>query len=136
MSASLAARRAHLLLDRDLIDAEGGGSLLLLGTPMAAAPEDDPASAPLVTVPLSAPSFSVHATDASMVLVPAQGFASASGVVTWARFVNGAGVAVRDCPAGPPGSGAAVIVDDGQAEPSAQVYTGGEVNVTATFSRP
>ena len=136
MSASLAARRAHLLLDRDLIDAEGGGALLLLGGAVAAAPEESPVAAPLVTIGLASPSFVVHATDASMVLVPAQGFASASGVITWARFVNGAGVAVRDCLAGPPGSGAAVIVDDGQAQPSAQVYTGGEVNVTATFSRP
>lgn len=135
MTAALATRRAHLLLERDLIDAAGGGAVWLMGGAMAPTPEDAPGSAPLAIVALALPSCILHATAATMVLVPAQGHAAVSGVVTWVRFVDGAGSAVRDLPAGPPGSNNPVVVSNGQEPPSAQVWAGGEVNVTATFSR-
>lgn len=135
MSASLAARRAHLLLERDLIDFAGGGALHLLGGTMAATPDTAPAAPPLCIVALALPSFTLHATEAAMALTPVTGHAALGGVVTWARFVSGTGATVRDCPAGPPGSGAPVIVSDGAAVPTAQVWVGGEVNVSGTFTR-
>lgn len=133
MSAALATRRAHLLSERAQVDANGGGAIWLLSGTMTAEPEDAPAGPPLAIVVLPVPSFSLHATLASMSLV-ATGNAALSGLVTWARFVDGAGAAVRDLPAGPPGSGAPVIVDNGAVAPTAQVYTGGEINVSATFT--
>ena len=51
-------------------------------------------------------------------------------------MVDGAGVAVYDCTAGPPGSGAELIVTDGNVPPSAQMYTGGEVTATHTITEP
>lgn len=136
MSASLANRRAHLVLERDLIDAAGGGALHLLGGTMAATPEAAPEAPPLCIVALPVPSCALHATDATMALLPAQGFAAVGGLVTWGRFVDGAGNAVRDVLAGPPGSTAPLIVSNGQAVATAQVYAGGEVNVSGTFARP
>lgn len=136
MSASQAARRAHLLAERALIDAGGGGALLLYPGTMEPNPETPASAAPLAIVALAPVSFDLHATLAEMTLVPAQGFAAVSGQPTWARFVDGAGTPVRDCTAGPPGSGAQVIVTDGKPVPSSQMYVGGEVNVTSTFSNP
>jgi len=136
VSASLASRRAHLVLERDLIDFGGGGALQLHGGTMPATPETPAAAPPLAIVALNVPSFSLHSTDASMALLPATGNAAVGGVVTWARFVDGTGAAVRDVPAGPPGSGVPVIVSDGAAVPTTQVWVGGEVNVSGTFTRP
>lgn len=133
MTAALATRRAHLVLERDLIDAAGGGALWLLPGAMAASPEDPPASAPLAIIALPVPSFDLDVALAQMTLV-AQGHAALSGYATWARFVDGAGNAVRDCSAGLPGSGAQVIVTDGKPTPSNLFWVGGEVNVTATFT--
>jgi hypothetical protein len=136
VSLSLATRRARLLAVRDQIDANGGGALHLHGGNMAASPETPPAAAPLVIVALDPVSFALHATNALMELVPAQGFAALSGQITWARYVDGGGNPVYDCTAGPPGSGAELIVTDGATPPTAQVFTGGEVNVTHTISEP
>lgn len=133
MTAALATRRAHLVLERDLIDAAGGGALWLLPGAMAASPEEPPASAPLAIIALPVPSFTLDAALAQMTLV-AQGHAALSGYATWARFVDGAGNAVRDCSAGLPGSGAQVIVTDGKPTPSNLFWVGGEVNVTATIA--
>lgn len=133
MSASLATRRAHLLAERAQIDANGGGALWLLAGTMVAQPEDPPLSPPLAIIVLPVPSFALHATDASMTLT-AVGNAAVSGQPTWARFVDGAGNPVRDVTAGPPGSGAQAIVTDGGTPPSAQMFVGGEVTVTATFT--
>lgn len=133
MSASLATRRAHLAVERDLIDAGGGGSLWLLSGDMAASPEYPPADAPLAVIALPVPSFELDASLAQMTMT-AQGHAAASGYATWARFVDGAGNAVRDCSAGLPGSGAQVIVTDGKPVPGNLFWVGGEVNVAATFA--
>jgi hypothetical protein len=136
MSLALATRRSRLLAVRDQIDANGGGALHLQGGTMETTPETPASAAPLVIVALASVSFTLHATDAQMALVPAQGFAALSGQITWARYVDGAGNPVSDHTAGPPGSGAQIIVTDGSAVPTAQVYTGGEVNVTHTITEP
>ena len=136
MSLSLNTRRARLLAVRDRIDNDGPGALHLHSGTMASAPEAAAAAAPLVIIPLASPSFTLHATDAQMDLTPAQGFAAAAGVITWGRYVDGTGAAVYDVTAGPPGSGAELIVSDGATTPAAHVYTGGEVNATHTITEP
>jgi hypothetical protein len=103
---------------------------------MADSPEDAAAQAPRAIIVLAPTSFALHATAAEMTLVPAQGFAALSGVVTWGRYVDGTGAAVYDVTAGPPGSGAELIVSDGATPPTANVYTGGEVNVIHTITEP
>ena len=137
MSAlSLHTRRARLLAVRSAIDANGGGALHLHGGTPASGPDVAAPDAPLVIVALAATSFEPHPTEASMSLVPAQGFAALAGVVTWGRYVDGTGAAVYDCTAGPHGSGAELIVTDGATPPTAQVYSGGEVNITHTLTEP
>lgn len=136
MSLSLAARRARLLALRALIDAEGGGALWLLGGSMAPNPETPPATAPLAIIALATVSFEMHATAAQMDLVQAVGHAASAGQPTWARYVDGASGGVYDCTAGPPGSGAEIIVTDGQEPPSSQMYTGGEITATHTITEP
>lgn len=137
MSAlSLHTRRARLLAVRSAIDANGGGALHLHGGTQVSGPDVAAPDAPLVIVALAATSFELHPTEASMSLVPAQGFAALAGVVTWGRYVDGTGDAVYDCTAGPPGSGAELIVTDGATPPTAKVYSGGEVNITHTLTEP
>jgi len=136
MSLSLSTRRARLLAVRSQIDEAGGGALQLHGGTMASTPETAAAAAPLAIIALASTSFALHATAAEMALVPAQGFAALSGVVTWGRYVDGGGNSVYDCTAGPPGSGAELIVSDGATVPTAQVYVGGEINVTHTLTEP
>lgn len=136
MSLSLHARRARLLALRDTIDALGGGALHLHSGPYPATPEAAPAGAPLAIIALAVPSFALHASAAEIALIPASGHAAQSGIVTWARYVDGAGNGVYQVDAGPPGSGAQLIVSDGAPVPTAQVYTGGEINVTHTISEP
>lgn len=136
MSLSLVVRRARLLDVRDAVDAGGPGVLQLCDGEPASTPEADPGAAVIVAVPLASVSFTLHSTDASMSLVPAQGYASRMGTPTWARLVSAGGSGVYVGTAGPPGSGAAFIVTNGDEPPSAQMYTGGEVNVTATFLEP
>lgn len=134
MSLSLDARRARLLAIRDKIDSAGGGALHVFGgvqPSMGAAA----AAAPLLIVDLGVVSFELHATEASMSLT-ASGHVAISGVPTWVRFVDGAGVAVMDLPAGLPGSGMPVIVSDGEEPPSRQLWTGGLVNVSASLAEP
>lgn len=136
MSLCLRTRRNRLLAIRSDIDAAGGGALQLFGGSMADTPETPASGSPLATVQLSAVSFGLHATDAVMTMVEAVGNASQSGLVTWGRFVDGDGLAIYDAPAGVPGSGAPIVVSNGQPVPSAQVYIGGVVTVNATFSEP
>ena len=71
---------------------------------------------------------------ASMSLVEVVGNAALSGQPTWARFVDGAGTGVLDRTVGPPGSGAQMILTDGQPVPSTQMYTGGEITVNYTLT--
>lgn len=134
MALSLAARRARLLAIRDLIDANGGGSVLAFDgvqPPFGGAPS----SAPLLTVGLGEVSFVMHESDAIMEL-ETEGHVSTSGQPTWARFVDGSGIAVMDLPAGLPGSGMPVIITDGQDPPSHQMWVGGHVTISASVAEP
>lgn len=136
MSLSLAARRARLVAVRTLIDAGGGGAVQFYDGSMVDNPETAAPGAPLAIVALAEVSFELHATAAQMDLIPAVGHAALPGQATWARYVDGAGVAVYDCAAGPPGSGAEIIVTNGATPPSAVMYTGGEITVTHTATEP
>jgi hypothetical protein len=133
---SLAARRARLLALRTTLDAGGGGALQLCTGVMPDEPETAPAAAPLAIIALDEVSFALDPVAATMALVPAVGFAAASGVPTWARYVDGAGNGVYLCTAGAPGSGAEMIVTNGATPPTAQLWTGGEITVTHTVSEP
>lgn len=133
MSLSTKGKRARLLAIRDLVDANGGGSLQLFGGIIAETPETPADAQPLAIVALDAVSFDLHPTAASMTLIEAVGNASQSGLITWGRFVDGNGEAIFDALAGTPGSGAPIIVTDGQVPPSAAVYIGGEVTVNGEF---
>jgi hypothetical protein len=135
MSLSLVARRARLLALRDLADADGGGAFQLRDGSMPSAPEDAAFEPPLAIVALAVPSFELAPGIASMTAT-AQGFAAISGQATWARLVDGAGSAVQDFTAGPPGSGAQVIVTDNKIPPSAVFFVGGEVNLSLTLLEP
>lgn len=136
MSLALRTRRNWLLALRADIDGAGGGALWLLDGSMADNPETAPSASPVAIIALAPVSFEMHSTAVQMDLVPAVGHAARAGQPTWGRYVDGDGVAVYDCPAGPPGSGAELIVTDGQEPPSAQMYTGGEITVTHTITGP
>lgn len=134
MSLSLSARRARLLVLRDLIDADGGGALwLFVDEAMPPAPTSAPTGAPAAIIPLGPVSFAMHATDASMECA-AVGYAIVGGTVTFGRYVNGLGAGVLDETAGPPGSGAELIVSDLADIPTAQIWSGGELTVAHTLA--
>lgn len=135
MSLSVAARRARLLAVRDLILASGDGALWLLDGPMAPNPTAAISGTPLATIALDLAAFELHETDATLV-ISAVGNAATSGLPTWARFVDGTGMGVLDRTAGPPGSGAQVIVTDDQDPPTAQIWTGGEIDFSHTLTDP
>lgn len=136
MSESLASRRAHLVATRALIDANGGGALHYHDGDMPDHPGLPPPSAPLAIVALTPVSFVLHATEASMSLFEVVGHAAVAGQPTWARFVDGAGTGVLDRTVGPPGSGAQMILTDGQPVPSTQMYAGGEITVNYELTAP
>jgi hypothetical protein len=135
MSLSLATRRARLVSVRDSILANDGGALWFLDGPMAPSPTSAPSGAPLAIVALGVDSLVLHETEAAL-LVTAVGYAAASGQPTWARFVDGDGLGVLDRTVGPPGSGAQMIITDGQVPPTASVWTGGELTVNHVLLEP
>ena len=141
MGLSLVVRRARLLLVRDAILANAGGMLHIYGStyPGQGAASAEP---PLLIRTIGASDLVVHATDASDLVVHAtdasmslevEGNVALSGLPTWARFVDGAGTPVYDCTAGAPGSGAALIVSNGEPVPSSALYPGGLATATITF---
>lgn len=134
MSFGLATRRSNLLHTRGLIDAEGGGAALFFNTTMPADASADPGGSPLAIVALEEVSCVLDDTLAVMGIVPVVGNAAAAGIPTWCRIVDGAGVGIGDFTAGPPGSGAVVIVVNGEDPPTAQMFTGGEITVTGTIA--
>lgn len=135
MSLSLETRRGRLVYVRDRILANDGGALWFLDGPMASNPGAAPSNAPLAIVALDEDSIVLHETLAEM-LVSAVGYAAASGQPTWARFVDGDGVGVLDRTVGPPGSGAQMILTDGQDPPTASIWTGGELTVQHILTEP
>lgn len=135
MALSLAARKARLQAIGSLINASGGGAVQLHAAPMAASPEDAPNAAPLAIVALAANCGFVSDLIglATFTFAPVVGNAATGGVVAWARFVDGAGVAVYDAAAGLPGSGQPVIFKDNKTPASAQLFAGGEVQIAAAL---
>lgn len=131
MGFPLYIRRAQLLDVLARILAEGGGALHVYGS-VYPGPEAESADPPLMIRSLTASDFAVHATDAYM-LLSAEGNVSLSGTPTWARFVDGSGNTVYDTSAGLPGSGAQLIVSDGQTPPGAAMYPGGVVTLSIEF---
>jgi hypothetical protein len=132
MALTLPARRARLVALRDLIDAQGGGALHVFAAPQPAvgAPALGP---PLLIMALGPVSFELDPAEAQMVAT-ATGHVAISGLPAWVRFVSGAGAPVLDLPAGLPGTGAAVVITDGQDPPSLQLWTGGEATATVTLT--
>ena len=128
MSLALATRQKRLTVVRADIDTSGPGALHLHALPVA----EPPTSAPLAVLPLALPCgvMDVDANNfARLSLAPVTANALASGAVGWGRYVDGAGVLVLTALAGLPGSGAPIIVTDGQQPPSASVFVGGQVKV-------
>jgi hypothetical protein len=136
MSFGLSARRSVLLHIRGLIDAEGGGSLSFFDTSMPSDSSADPGGAALAVVALEEVSCVLDDTEAVLTIVEVVGNASAAGFPSWCRFSNGGGAGVGDFPVGPPGSGAPIIVTNGEDPPSHQFYTGGEITVMGTIPFP
>lgn len=129
MSLSLDIRRNRLLVIRDAIDAGGGGFLHILD---GAEPDDTP---PLLIISLPEPCFELHATDASMTL-SVEGNVAVGGIPTRARFLDGSGTVCWALSAGLPGSGATLIISDGQPTPGSTMYVGGVVTVSGTVLEP
>lgn len=131
----MATRRARLLAVRDAILAHGDGALWYLDGGMAPSPDSAIAVTPLATLTLTAESFTLHETNAEL-LIEALGNASSSGQPTWVRFVDALGGGVLDRTAGPPGSGAQVIITDDEEPPTSQIWTGGELDFSHTLTDP
>ena len=135
MSLSTQARRARLLALRDTIDATGPGAVWLMDGTQPANADTATSTTPISAVTLANPCAALG-TGAVLDLVPAVGFAARMGTPTWVRVVDATGAAVLDASAGPPGSGAAFVITNGDTPPSAQLYTGGQVTITAQISDP
>lgn len=123
MALPLHILRARLLDIRDRILASGGGALHIFGNVYPGV-ESASAEPPLVIRALGESDLVVHAT-AALMTINAEANAALTGTPSWARFVDGAGDTVYDCSAGLPGSGAQLIVSDGQDPPAANIYPGG-----------
>lgn len=124
---SLIARKAHLTGLRDGVDV-GGARLLFYTNAPPATPDTATTESLLGTIALASPSGAIgqSGTLATWTLTtPQVASATASGIIGWARLVNGAGNGFMDMLAGLAGSGAPVIVN------VAQVYTGGEIQLVS-----
>jgi hypothetical protein len=134
MPFPIAIRRARLLDVRSRILANGGGGVQLFGGVYPGV-ENAAGSPPVVIRSLTASDLVMHPTDALLTFA-GEANASAAGTPTWGRFVDGAGATVYDCSVGLPGSGAQLIVSDGQPVPGANFYPGGIVTFTVEFVEP
>lgn len=134
MAFPLAIRRARLLDFRTRLLASGGGAVHIHAGvyPGVEAVAPNP---PLVIRALSESDLVMHPTDALLTFA-GDANAALSGSPSWARFVDGAGSTVYDCSAGLPGSGAALIVSDGETPPGADFYPGGVVSFALEFVEP
>ncbi len=122
---SLIARIAELLGLRDGMDAGGARLLFYTGTPPAT-PDVATAAVLLGAVPLATPSGAIgqSGTLATLTLtVPRGAPASSTGVIGWARLVDGAGNGFMDLLVGLAGSGLPVIVN------TTQVFANGEIQL-------
>lgn len=128
MALPLHILRDRLLDIRDRILASSGGAVHIFGNTYPGV-ESDSADPPLVIRALGESDLVVHAT-AALMTIDVEANAALSGTPTWARFVDGTGATVYDCSAGLPGSGAQLIVSDGQVPPGANIYPGGVLTLS------
>lgn len=135
MSLSLRTRRNRLLAVRDDIDTSGPGAAWLMDGTQPASADTATSTTPIAAVTLANPCAALG-TGAVLDLFAAVGNAIRMGTPTWVRVVDGTGATVFDATAGAPGSGAAFIVSNGDEPPSAQLYTGGQVTITAQITEP
>lgn len=122
---SLIGRKAELLGLRDALDA-GGAALLFYPNTPSALPDDATAEVLIGAINLATPSGAIGQSGmlATLTLtIPQVASAANTGVIGWARLVNGAGNGFLDLLAGLAGSGAPVIVN------TLQVYAGGEIQL-------
>lgn len=122
---SLIARKAELLGLRDALDA-GGAALLFYPNTPTALPDDTTTEVLIGAINLAVPSGAIgqSGTLATLTLTtPQVAPAANTGLIGWARLVDGAGNGFLNLLAGLPGSGAPVIVN------TLQVYAGGEIQL-------
>jgi hypothetical protein len=134
MPFPIAIRRARLLDVRSRILTGGNGALHIYGNVYPGVENASP-DAPLVIRSLASADLVVHPTDALLTFA-GEANAALAGSPTWARFVDGSGATVLDCSAGLPGSGAHLVVSDGQIPPGANFYPGGVVTFSVEFVEP
>lgn len=105
-----------------LDEGPGNARLRIYAGARPANPEDEPAAAHLVEIPLTKPAGVV--SGGALALTQSEnGLISATGVATWARAVNGDGVTAFDADAGQ-GAGAWEVQLS-----QAQLFSGGEVQL-------
>jgi hypothetical protein len=127
---SLIARKAEMAGLRAGLDAGGAGVLFYTGVPTAL-PDMPTAEVLLGSLPLASPCGTLGEAGTGpffatlSITVPQVVLASATGVIGWVRFVDGAGNGFIDLLAGLEGSGAPVIVN------ATQVYAGGELRLVS-----
>jgi hypothetical protein len=129
---SLIARKAQLAGLRTALDT-GGASLRFYANLPPALPDTTTAEPVLGSIALAAPCGALGQSGvapepvlATLTLtVPRVAPAALTGVIGWARFVNGAGDGFMDLPVGLPGSGMPVIVS------ALQVYANGEIQLVS-----
>lgn len=127
---SLIARKAEINGLRDALDV-GGATMLFYTNAPPALPDDTTAETLLGTIALATPCGTLGETGTGPIYallsltVPQSTLASATGIIGWARLVNGAGDGFMDLPVGLTGSGMPVIIS------SQQVYAGGEIRLVS-----
>lgn len=126
---SIALNTVRLQATLDFLDSgTGNAAVQIYGSTIADTPEDAPVSAMLVQVELTKPCGTI--TDGLAALTQlANGMIGNSGIATWARFVNGDGVAAVDCKAG---SGPQDPEDPYQVElTTTELYAGGDAQIVS-----
>jgi hypothetical protein len=134
MGFPLAIRRDRLLDVRSRILAGGNGAVHIYGNVYPGVENASP-DAPLVIRALAPADLVMHVTDALLTFA-GDANAALAGTPTWARFVDGSGDTVLDCTAGLPGTGAQLVVSDGEVPPGATFYPGGVVTFAIEFVEP
>lgn len=130
---NLAATARNTALDAivDLIDTGGAGTLNFYTGSMPATPDDAVTTQVLLaTLTFSSPAFgdasdSGSTSSAVASAITEEDSALDTGVITWARILDGAGDPVMDVDVGVTGSAATITLN------TTSIVTGGEVVVTS-----
>lgn len=124
---SLVTRQARLLALRDMIDQGGGRIEFYDGIAEPASPETTHYDTLLGFISLAQPCGVIGSSDglASLTITPCEGDAVWTGIVAWARFINGNNVAILDRPVFLVGNTGPIIVSD------LHVYAGGELQLVS-----